>query len=141
MLRILGKISIFGTLTAIQQLESKKPISNGLLQQVGAGRPIPVVDSWCYGSAWFSFRFDSLDEEIFNYLVAHERLGDALAVVHTGVKYAMFTVTPIDQTYEEPFSCLLSVKTLRKLSDLGLALELAPASVMPDAPYWMQSSI
>lgn len=138
MLRILGKISIFGTLAVTQKLESLKPIPNGLLHQVGAGRPIPVVDSWCYGSNWFSFRYDLLDEEIFDYLAAHERLGDVLAAAHAGVKYAIFTLAPIGQTYEETFSCLLGVKTLRKISDMGLALEISPESVMPDAPYWME---
>ncbi len=139
MLRIIGKISILGDFAITQQLESKKLIPNGLLQQVGARRPIPADDLWCYGSNWFSFRFDSLDEEILNYLIAHERLGDALAVAHTGVKYALLTVTPVGQTYEETFSCLFGVKTLRKLSDLRLALEIAPESVMPDVPYWIEA--
>jgi len=138
MLRILGKISIFGTEAAVQQVASIASIQNSVLQQVGIARSKPDVDFWCYGSSWYSFRSCSFDDEILNFLVMHERLGDALETVSAGVKYAFFTVCPVGQSDEEIFACMYSVETLRKLSYLGLALEIAPASVMPDAPYWLR---
>jgi hypothetical protein len=137
MLRILGKISIFGTEAAVQQIAAIAPIKNSVLQQVGTARLEPDADFWCYGSSWYSFRPDSLDDEIFNFLVEHERLGDALATVSAGVKYAVLTMCPVGQSEEENFACLYSVDTLRKLSNLGLAMEIAPASVMPDVNYWL----
>lgn len=138
MLRILGGISIFGNLAAVQQLSSMASIPGGLILQVGAARSAPEGGTWCYRSEWFGFRLDSLDEEIVKYLDAHARLGPALeSVREMDVKHAMFTLTPIGQNEEEIFSCMLGVKTLSMLANLGLALEVAPASVMPDAPYWI----
>lgn len=138
MLRIIGKISIFGSLEALKQLELSKPIPDSSLQQVGAARPNLLHDLWVYGSQWFSFRFDLLDEELLNYLTAHSSLGPVLATLDKkSIAYAMLTITPVDQTDEEVFSCFLGLKTLNALSNLGLALEIAPAAVMPDAPYWI----
>lgn len=138
MLRIIGRISIFGSLEALKQLELSNPIPDSSIQKVGAARPNILHDLWVYGSHWFSFRSDLLDEELLNYLTAHSSLGPALATLDKkSIAYAMLTITPVDQTDEEVFSCFLGLKTLNALSNLGLALEIAPAAVMPDAPYWI----
>jgi hypothetical protein len=137
MLRILGKISIFGTMAGLDQLVSVGPISDSILQQVGALRKNPDTDLFCYGSPWYSFRADALDEEVRNFLVANARLGDVLAVRDPGIRYAIFTLCPVNESYEETFACLFSQETLQVLLGLGLALEIAPASVMPAAAYWI----
>lgn len=138
MLRIVGRISIFGSLEALKQLERSHPILGGSLQQVGAARSNTPRDLWVYGGRWFSFRFELLDEELLDYLTAHYSLGPALAALdEKAIAYAMLTLTPVDQTDEVVFSCFLGLKTLSTLSNLGLALEIAPAAVMPKAPYWL----
>lgn len=141
MLRILGKISIFGAKAPLERLLSVEPIPNSVFQQVGALRKVPDIDSWCYGSPWYRFRGDSLEDEIGNFLVAHERLQDLLVVRNIGITHALFTLCPVAQSHEETFSCLFNLETLDKLLLLGLALEIAPASVMPDVPYWLEVGV
>jgi hypothetical protein len=137
MLRILAKISIFGTKSAVQQLGSTASMENGDIQQVGIARPKPDVDFWCYGSLWYRFRLGTFDDELLDFLETHKSLGDALTAVRSEVKYALCTVCPVEQTDEEVFACIFGDDTLSILTDLGLSLEIAPASVMPDVPYWL----
>lgn len=140
MLRILGKISIFGTMAGLNRLVSAGSISGGILQQVGTSRKNPDTDSFCYGSSWYDFRADTLDEEVRNFLTANAQLRHVLAVRDPGIRYAIFTLCPVNESYEDNFACLFNQETLQVLLDLGLALEIAPASVMPDAAYWIQSA-
>ena len=137
MFRILGIISIYGTKASLAGLVSNSAIPLGTLKQIGTKRKVPDIDSWCYSSPYYRFReIITLDEEVFDFLIAHERLKDYLDINDDGIEYAIFTLCPVDQSYEETFSCLLSQKTLKILVDLGLSLEISPASVMPDVDYW-----
>lgn len=137
MLRILGNIEIYGTKASLEQLVSVDPIPNSILKQIGTKRKIPDKDLWCYGSPSYRFReITTLDEEVRDFLIAHERLGDVLAVRDPGIQYAIFTLCPVEQSYEETFACLISCETLQILVRMGLALQIAPASVMPDVDFW-----
>lgn len=138
MLRILGEISVYGSAASLERLVSTASIQNGVLKQIGTLRKVPDKDFWCYASPRYRFHADTLDEEVRGFLTAHKRLGEALAINDAGIRYALFTLCPVDQSYEEAFACLLGKDTLRVLSDLGLALEIAPESVMPEAEYWVK---
>jgi hypothetical protein len=137
MLRILGNIEIYGSKASLEQLITVDPIPNSILKQIGTKRKIPDKDSWCYGSPSYRFReIITLDEEVHDFLTAHERLGDVLANRNAGIEYAIFTLCPVDQSYEETFACLLSCETLGLMVNMGLSLQIAPASVMPDVDFW-----
>ena len=135
-MRILGKITFFGTKTSLDLLASSAPFTNSVFEQVGALRKVPDLDSWCYGTPWYRFRFEQLDEDVRRFLLAHETLLGTSIFRDAEIKYSIFTLSPITQNPDEAFSCFFDTKTLEKLLVLGLALEIAPASVMPDAPYW-----
>lgn len=136
MLRILGQVSIYGTKASIDQCASIAPIPTGAITQIGLMRKIPDVDSWCYASPWYRFHLDVIDDEVRDFIAAHAQLGDALAVRDAGIAYAFFTLCPVEQSDEESLACVLSRETLQALSRLGVGLQIAPASLMPDAPYW-----
>lgn len=136
MLRILGQISIYGTKASIDRCASIAPIPGGTVTQIGLARKVPDADSWCYASPWYRFRLDAIDGEVRDFVAAHAQLGDALAVRDAGITYAFFTLCPVEQSDEESLACVLSRETLQALSCLGVGLQIAPASVMPDAPYW-----
>jgi len=51
----------------------------------------------------------------------------------------MFTLCPVEQSEEEVFAFMLNPGTLKLLSNLGLALEVSPAAVMPEAQYWVRN--
>lgn len=136
MLRILGRLSIYGGKPSVSRLASTVAIPSGTLEQVGQKRRIPDADSWSYSSPWYRFNLESLDEEVLSFLGAHEKLGAALAVPDPGIRHAMFTLCPVDQGNDEVFAYLLSDATLQRLSALRLALEVSPAPVMPEANYW-----
>jgi hypothetical protein len=136
MLRILGQISIFGTKASVERIASATPIPGGKITQIGLARRIPEPDSWCYESPRYRFHQDAIDSEVRDFVAAHARLGQALIEPDAGLKYAFFTLCPVEQSYEEEFACVLSKETLKALSDLGVALQVAPEPVMPDAPYW-----
>jgi hypothetical protein len=136
-LRILGNIAIYGTKASLDQLISVDPIPNSILEQIGIKRKIPDKDLWCYGSPSYRFReIITLDEEVRDFLIAHERVGNVLANRDSGIEYAFFTLCPVDQSYEETFACLLSCETLRLLVNMGLSLQIAPAAIMPDVDFW-----
>jgi hypothetical protein len=137
MLRIIGNIEIYGTMASLEKLISINPIPNSILRQIGNKRKVPDIDFWCYGSPLYRFReIISLDEDIRNFLLVHEQLGDFLVVQDSEIKDAIFTLSPVDQSYEETFACLLSNKTLQILVSMGLSLQIAPVSVIPDVGYW-----
>lgn len=135
-MRILGQISIYGTKASLERFASMASIPSGTTKQVGLKRKVPETDSWCYASPWYCFRFENLDEEMCDFLIAHAQLGNALAIPDPERRYAFFTLCPVDQSDDETFACLLSRETLQVLSSLGVAFQIAPESVMPDAPYW-----
>lgn len=136
MLRILGNISIYGSQCDLEKLASTAKIPNSTLRQIGILRKIPDIDSWCYGTQWYRFNFETLDEEIQNFLIAHEQLGIMLPDYDISMDKAVLTLCPVEQSDEEVFSCLLSNDTLHILSRLSLSLQIAPASIMPDVMYW-----
>lgn len=136
MLRILGRISIYGSKASTERLASLGGVPAWELRQVGQKRNVPEPDSWCYASPWYGFHADALDEETSDFLSAHSKLGPLLALPDHGIRYAIFTLCPVEQSEEEVFAFLLNRKTLELLSNLGLALEVSPAAVMPDVRYW-----
>lgn len=136
MLRIIGQISIFGTKESIERCASVAPIPFGKTTQIGLKRRVPDADSWCYESPWYCFHLDMIDLEVRDFIVAHSQLRDSLAVRDLGIIYAFFTLCPVGQSFEESFACVFEHETLYALSSLGLGLQIAPASAMPDAPYW-----
>lgn len=139
MLRILGRISIDGTRSAVDRLASTEPIPGGKIWQTGLKRKIPDVDSWCYESPLYRFHgIETLDNEVQEFVLAHARLGELLTKSSEGVKYAFFTLYPVAQSAEESFACTLSCDTLQAISRLCVGLQIAPGSVMPDAPYWSE---
>lgn len=136
MLRILGRISIYGSKASTERLSSLGVIPSGELGQFGQKRGVPEPDSWCYASPWYGFHADALDEETNDFLAAHSKLGPLLALPDDGIRYAMFTLCPVEQSEEEVFAFLLNRGTVELLANLGLALEVSPAAVMPDVRYW-----
>lgn len=137
MLRVLGQISIFGTRAAVERIASIAPIPGGKMTQIGLARKVPEPDSWCYESPRYRFHQETLDPEVRDFLAAHIQLCQALIPPEPGLKYAFFTLCPVEQSYEEEFACVLSNETLQVLSALGVSLQIAPEAVMPDAPYWI----
>uniref|UniRef100_UPI003342314E hypothetical protein n=1 Tax=Castellaniella defragrans TaxID=75697 RepID=UPI003342314E len=138
MLRILGQISISGTKASIDRCASIARIPRGTIMRTGLARKVPPADSWCYSSPWYRFNFHTMDQEIRSFVMAHAQLGKALAGHDAGITYALFTLCPVEQTFEETFSGLLSRETLQALSCLGVGLEIAPAVLMPDVPCWVE---
>lgn len=139
MLRILGQISIFGTKASVERVASDVQIPGGKITQTGLSRRIPDPDSWCYESPRYQFHQETLDDEVRDFATAHARLGKTLCEKVEGLTYAFFTICPVDQSYDEEFSCVLSNHTLRALFNLGVALQIAPSPVMPEVPYWSLS--
>lgn len=140
MLRILGQISIYGTKASIERFVSIAPIPTGKIVQAGLKRTIPEIDSWCYASAWYGFRLDTLDEEVFNFLIAHAQVGHGLATRDPELRYAFLTLCPVNQSADETFAFVLGHETVQALSSLGVSFQIAPESVMPEMPYWVPDS-
>jgi hypothetical protein len=137
-MRILARISIFGRKAVIDEIASLAGIRNGEIMQCGLLRKPPLIDSWHYSTTWFRFNFNHLDEEMLSFLDAHSVLEHVLPPRSREVEYAQVTLCPVGQTYEHELSFYLKPETLRRLCRMGLALELAPAVRMPDAPYWLK---
>jgi len=136
MLRILANINIHGKKSALDPLVFDSVIPNGKLWQTGLKRKIPAVDSWVYESPYYRFHWETLDEELYDFLKEHYLLEARKINEKHGIEYALFTITPVEQSFKETFSCLLSNKMLLFLSRLGLSLEIAPAVIMPEKPFW-----
>lgn len=136
MLRILCCISIYGNKLSLRELVSKNAIPNGELNQIGLKRKIQDVDSWCYSSPTYQFTREKFDIEVRDFLIHHLKIGEILKTSREGIQYALFTICPVEQSFEDEFSCLLTRETLDILSNLRLALEVAPAVIMPEVEYW-----
>jgi hypothetical protein len=135
-LKLLFQISIYGTKSILTSCASIANLQGGTLSQIGQKRKIPDSDSWCYASPWYRLHFELLDEEIFDYISSNKKIGDALAIHENSVSYAFLTLCPVGQTSKENLACIFTQKTLKSISDIGIDLQIAPASAMPDAPYW-----
>jgi hypothetical protein len=140
MLRILAQISVYGTKKSIEEIASDAAFNDGKLMQCGLLRKPPVADSWCYSTAWYRFDFDRLDKEILQFLNSHMSIDGVLSKHLNGLEYAMLVLCPVRETFEHEFSFLLSKETLSALCRMGLALELAPATTMPDCQNWSKTS-
>lgn len=136
MLRVLGQIAVYGNKEALDRIASIAQVRGATLAAVGQKRRVPDTDFFCYASPWFRFRLEALDSELGEFLAAHQPLAKALAVRDEGVRHAMLTMCPVEQSSEEMFAFLLSHRTLAKICASNLELEVSPAEVMPEAPYW-----
>lgn len=136
MLRIIACINIYGNKCALEPLVIGSAIPNGELKQIGLLRKIPDVDRWVYQSPYYQFHWESLDEELYDFLKAHHLLEAHKVNEKEDVEYSMLTIYPVEQSFEETFSCYLTHKTLLLLSKLGLGLEIAPVLDMPETPFW-----
>lgn len=98
---------------------------------------MPDVDSWVYQSPYYQFHWIPLfDEELYNFLRAHYPLKAHKLNEKEGIKYTMLTIIPVEQSFEETFSCYLTHRALLLLSKLGLGLEIAPVLDMPETLFW-----
>jgi len=136
MLRILAQVTIYGGKDALSPLMANSAIPNGKLKQLGLLRKTPDTDSWAYSSPYYRFHFESLSEELYDFLSKHYLLEPYKLNEKEGIEYSLLTVIPVEQSFEETFSCLLSNETLSLLSKLGLSLQIAPAVTMPETPFW-----
>jgi len=141
MLRILGQIWISGNKAGLEPLVQASAIPSGKLEQMGLKRKVPDVDSWFYGSPCYQFHWESLDEELYSFIESNRRIKPFLIPWSSGLQYAHLQITPVDQSFEETFSCLLSRRTINLLSELGLGLEIAPEVTMPEFPFWIFAEI
>jgi hypothetical protein len=137
MFKLLGRIDIDGTKSSIDKCALVASIPHGIMTQIGLKRKFPKVDTWLYASPWYRFHLDTMDHEVRDFLTSNLQVGDALAVRDAGINYAFFTLCPVEQSDEESFAGVFSLETLKLLANMGLELQIAPASVMPDAPYWV----
>ena len=136
MFRVLGSIYLIGSGGCLSRLAHEALIPNGSLRQIGLARKIPEPDLWCYSSPRYQFNLDEIDDEVRSFLHAHPKVTQALLNQQKGVQYAMFVICPVAQNEEDMFAGALSNETLQALAASGLALEIAPAPVMPDAEPW-----
>ena len=137
-MRILAHIVITGPRIQLEELSSHSAIQDGKLCQLGLRRTPPPVDSWKYSSPIYQFDAVFLDEDLYSFLLANKRLGKFLHKIRDKVSYAFLSVVPVGQTYEQTFSCLLSQETLSMLTTMGLGLEIAPETLLPEYPFWKE---
>ncbi len=136
MFKLLGRIEIHGTKDAVDKCVSVAPIPDGTITQTGLKRKLPETGAWLYASPWYRFHPDTMDHEIRDFLAAYLKIGDALAVRDVGIEYAFLTLCSVEQSHEESFAGIFSLEALQLLTNMGLELQIAPAAIMPDAPYW-----
>jgi hypothetical protein len=113
-------------------------IPTGRLVQLGLKKIPPAVDSWGYFSKRFMFRFENLDEEVYDFLTSNERIASVLLDQSSEIEYASFTLTPTGASFDDGFSCYIKNATLKKMVDLGLSFEIAPEEWMPEFPFWIE---
>ena len=130
----LCQLAVYGDKPSVERVASFASFSTGTITRTGTMRKIPDPDSWCYSTAWYRFDLDSINEELRDFLFVHGRVRDVTITV--GITYAFLTLCPVEQSYEHTFACVLERETLEAIWQLGLALQIAPASTMPDAPFW-----
>lgn len=138
MMRILARVSIYGTKKTLGKICVGAPILNGVLEPVGLARKVPDLDSWCYASPWYRFHHDKIDEELGDFLTVNVGLEDFVATDGKGIVAGVVSLCPVGEGFEERFACVLTQRTLRLLLRTGLDFEVAPASVMPEVPYWRE---
>jgi hypothetical protein len=54
----------------------------------------------------------------------------------SGISFALFTLSPVAEDSDEWFASFFENETIVALGNLGLGLEIAPESVLPEAPFW-----
>lgn len=135
-MRILGRISLFGSKVAIEAIASVIPHVLGSVAQVGHKRKNPDTDYWAWESETYRFDVENLDEQLRSFVSQCAALKKPLETNRAGVRYAYLTLCPVDQTPDELFHCVLNSATVQAIGDLGIGVQVAPATAMPDAPAW-----
>lgn len=136
MFRVIGQISISGSKASIDRCSSTTPIVDGVITQSGLKRKTPDIDSWHYASPWYRFHCNTIDDEIKDFANANAKLHDILLPRDFGITYAFLTICPVGQSSDESLSCVFSLETLQAILYLGVGLQIAPAELMPEVPYW-----
>jgi hypothetical protein len=137
-MRVIMKTSVFGPRICVDLLFSGSAVPQGGISRAGCKRTPPDLDSWVYSTPWFTTGADSLDSDMHSFLRTHRDIRNILGRRMRDLKMAVLTLCPIKELEDEDgsFACLIERRTLRRLSAIGLALEIAPARVMPIAPPW-----
>ncbi len=138
MFRLMGRIEIYGTKFSVDRRELVASIPDGTMTQTGSKFKVSEEDSWIYVSPWYHFHINTMDDEIRDFLTAHESIGEVLASCNAGIEHAFFTLCPVEQSDQAIFAGVFSNDTLKTLTKMGLDLQIAPATMMPDALYWKQ---
>lgn len=136
MLRVFGRISLFGTKEIIDVIASYVSHLPGEVVQVGLKRNVPETNRWCWESPLYRFDLDDMDNDVRSFVMAYAPLGVAIEESGQGLTHAFLTLCPVEQSAEELFACVLGVDTVRAISGLGIGIQISPASVMPDASFW-----
>jgi len=87
----------------------------------------------------YEFDIEKIDEQLGSFVSQYAALGRPLEINRAGIRYAYLTLCPVDQTPDEMFHCVLDASTIRTIGSLGIGVQIAPASVMPDALPWKGS--
>lgn len=136
MTRLLGRIEVYGTKASLDNFVSLAPMPNWELAQIGLKKKIPELDAWTYSSPFYRFDVQTSDEDIYDFIAAHGKIGDALKERYSDIEYAFFTLVPVIESYEDSFAGIFSCKTLALLSNMRLELQISPEATMPAAEWW-----
>ena len=136
-MKIFAEITVSGRKQALDVLNTNNAIRHGEIKQLWLKRKQVPQDLWVYNSPLYIFNPDSLDEELYSFLHVNRNLSHYLHNKNEDIDDAYLSIITTDQTFEEMFACLFSLKTITLLGEIGLGLEIDPEVVMPDFPYWV----
>jgi hypothetical protein len=136
MCRVLVQLSVWGNDEDIQSLSAQIDGSIGRIVHVGTKSMKPENRCMSFCTPWHEIDNDNVNDGLYSFIEAHKNISALVSESSFNNITLRLTVCPVDETQENSFSCLIGIRTVRKLAELGLEFEISPAVVMPQATYW-----
>lgn len=140
-MRILAQISIYGSQQGIDTVNKTLSGIPMYIEQIGLKKEPPEINRWHLSSPMYQFHWDErFDEEIYNFLTFYQNIKNSNLTSANEIIYSFLTICPVRESKEEDFSYILTKRTLKTLIELGLCIQVAPATVMPEFQFWCNSN-
>lgn len=138
-MRVLSRISVYGKKLQINNFLSEAKLLNWKIEQVGSHRKVPEIDYWCALSEGYEFDFNSLGNELLEFLSVNEWIKKGFSFAFRGAPDKGFlTIFVTDREEGEDLSTIFDSKLLSKIVELGLELEISHENIMPNLPLWRE---
>jgi hypothetical protein len=133
-MRVIATFTIYGNHKQLAPLIDRFMHVDVALRQIGLNRKVPALDDWCIYTPYFTIDIKLFDNEIRRYISYLRGIFDfSLFQSHDNLRTTIYIIPVQLDMLEEQFYGVLEPETITELAGISCALEISPASIMPES--------